>query len=48
MISFEVSGIAELKTWIMQWGEMVEVLEPDWLKDDICEYARRVLAIYGE
>jgi len=25
------AGIAELKTWIMQWGEMVEVLEPDWL-----------------
>jgi len=48
VISFQVSGMAELKTWIMQWGEKVEVLEPDWLKADICAYARRVLAVYGE
>ncbi len=46
VISFEVCGIAELTTWIMQWGNMVEVLEPDWLKANICEYAMRVLAIY--
>nr|WP_243153071.1 hypothetical protein [Sporotomaculum syntrophicum] len=29
MISFEISGMAKMKTWIMQWGEMVEVLKPD-------------------
>jgi len=27
IISFEVCGIAELTTWIMQWGNMAEVLE---------------------
>ncbi len=46
IISFEICGIAEMKTWIVQWVDMVEVLEPDWLRDDICELARRVLAVY--
>ncbi len=35
IISFEVCGIAELTTWIMQWGNMVEVLEAYWLRTDI-------------
>ncbi|KAF1084745.1 hypothetical protein SPSYN_02531 [Sporotomaculum syntrophicum] len=46
VISFEVCGIKELTTWIIQWGNMVEVLEPDWLREDICAFARRVLAVY--
>jgi len=46
ILSFEVCGIAEMKTWIVQWGDKVEVLEPGWLKEDLCESARRVLAIY--
>lgn len=48
IISFEVCGIAEMKTWIVQWGDMVEVLEPGWLREDLCESARRMLAIYQE
>ena len=46
IMSFKVCGIAEMKTWIVQWGDMVEVLEPDWLKKDICDTARRLLSIY--
>ncbi len=46
IISFEISGIAEMITWIVQWGDMVEVLEPEWLRNDICEFARRLLAVY--
>ncbi|OPX83517.1 MAG: hypothetical protein A4E53_04602 [Pelotomaculum sp. PtaB.Bin104] len=37
-ISFEVCGITEMKTWIVQWGDMVEVLEPRWLRDEMCQW----------
>lgn len=47
VISFEICGVAEFTNWILQWGYMVEVLEPDWLRDDICACARRVLEVYG-
>lgn len=46
-MSFEACGLAKMKTWIVQWGDMVEVLEPGWLREDICEMARRILALYG-
>ncbi|OPX87343.1 MAG: hypothetical protein A4E53_02525 [Pelotomaculum sp. PtaB.Bin104] len=47
VISFEVCGITEMKTWIVQWGDMVEVLEPPWLRDEMCSMARRVLGVYS-
>lgn len=45
IISFEISGIAEMITWIGQLGDMVEVLGPGWLRDDICQFARRMLTV---
>jgi proteasome accessory factor B len=47
VLSFEACDIAEMRTWIVQWGYAVEVLEPDWLKEDICKIARRVVEIYN-
>jgi len=47
IISFEVCGLAEMKTWIMQWGDMVEGLEPEWLRKDVQKRAKRILALYG-
>ncbi len=46
IMSFEVCGVAEMKTWIVQWGDMVEVLEPDWLREDMREAASRLLELY--
>jgi len=46
ILSFETSGFTEMKTWIFQWGNAVEVLEPDWLKKEICDMAASVLKIY--
>ncbi len=46
IMSFEVCGIKEMKTWIVQWSDMVEVLEPEWLREDMREAARRLLALY--
>lgn len=46
VMSFEVCGLAEMKTWIVQWGDMVEVLEPDCLREDMRDMACRLLALY--
>ncbi len=46
IMSFEVCGIDEMKTWLVQWGDAVEVLEPGWLRKDMYDMARRVLEMY--
>jgi predicted DNA-binding transcriptional regulator YafY len=46
IMSFEICGIDEMKTWIVQWGDTVEVLEPGWLREDICGMARSLLEVY--
>lgn len=46
IISFKVCGITEMKTWIVQWGDMVEVLEPDWLREGMRKMAERIFNIY--
>lgn len=46
ILSFEICGINEMKTWLVQWGDAVEVLEPGWLREDICDMARRILEVY--
>jgi proteasome accessory factor B len=35
-----------MRTWIFQWGDAVEVLEPGRLREDICEMARKMLKFY--
>jgi len=46
IMSFEVCGIDEMKTWLVQWGDTVEVLDPDWLREDMCEMANSILQLY--
>lgn len=46
VVSFEVCGINEMKTWIVQWGDAVEVLEPGWLREDMCQMAENILMVY--
>lgn len=46
IISYSVCGIEEMKTWLIQWGNNVEVLEPGWLREDMCEFAEDVLNLY--
>ncbi|MDD2421599.1 MAG: WYL domain-containing protein [Heliobacteriaceae bacterium] len=48
VISFAVSGIKEMKTWIIQWADTVEVLEPAWLREDMCKMAESILNRYRE
>jgi proteasome accessory factor B len=46
IMSFEVCGIDEMKTWLIPWGDTVEVLEPGWLRKDMYDMAGRVLEMY--
>jgi predicted DNA-binding transcriptional regulator YafY len=41
-----VSGMIEIRLWILQWGSDVEVLSPPELRDDVTDTLRRALARY--
>jgi predicted DNA-binding transcriptional regulator YafY len=46
IISLEVCGLIELKSWLLQWGKDVEVLEPAHLRKQLLESAREIAQIY--
>jgi predicted DNA-binding transcriptional regulator YafY len=43
---FRVDGLSEIKTWVMGFGENVEVLEPFELKKDISRTLEKTLLLY--
>lgn len=45
-VKFKVCGLIEIKSWILQWGEQVEVVEPSWLRDDIKKIALGIAGKY--
>jgi predicted DNA-binding transcriptional regulator YafY len=42
-----VSGVLEIRLWILSWGDDVEVLEPADLRDQVREILHRAAARYG-
>jgi proteasome accessory factor B len=42
-----VSGTIEIRLWILSWGDDVEVLAPESLRDDVAATHRRALERYG-
>lgn len=46
IVAFNVCGIEEMKTWIVQWGDAAEVLSPDWLRDEMRQMAERIANLY--
>lgn len=46
VIRFEVCGLLEMRSWIMQWGSQVEVLEPLDLRKQIREMAENIIKTY--
>ena len=46
ILEFEVCGLVEMQSWIMQWGTEVEVLEPAFLRTEIKKTAQRIAEIY--
>lgn len=43
----ELAKELEFRSWIMSWGALAEVLEPEWLREEIRKQAEAVLSIYG-
>lgn len=41
-----VSGLREIRIWILGWGADAEVLEPTELRDDVAQELRRAAALY--
>ncbi len=37
----------EFLSWVLSWGERVEVLEPESLRGEICDIATAILSVYG-
>ena len=48
LMTLKVSQSPELLGWILRWGEYVEVLEPEELRQDVIESARAMLDVYGD
>ena len=47
-LTMQVSGMTELKTWLLGWGDQVEVLEPASLRDEGgAEHARAAARYAG-
>lgn len=47
VLQFEVCGLIEMQSWIMQWGNQVEVLEPAALRKRVRDQASSIVALYG-
>lgn len=45
--STTVSGIVEIRLWILEWADDVEVLAPDELREDVAARLRRAAAQYA-
>jgi len=48
ILEIEVAGSEEIQRWIMTWGAMAEVLEPESLRDDIRAQAEAILGTYKQ
>ena len=46
VMEFQVCGLIEMHSWILQWGKQVEVLEPMALREQIQKAAQDILAVY--
>ena len=46
IMTLRVSNTVDLYSWILRWGEKVEVLEPKELRQEIAETARLMLGVY--
>ena len=45
-VIFTVGGAQEMVPWLLGWGAHVKVLEPEWLRNEVVESARKILQGY--
>lgn len=48
ILGFEVCGLVEMQSWILQWGSQVEVLEPLELRKEILQTAQSIVKQYSQ
>ncbi|MCL4441209.1 MAG: WYL domain-containing protein [Firmicutes bacterium] len=48
VLSFKICGLAEFRTWVIQWGSVAEVLEPKALREEMRSMAMAVAGLYRE
>ena len=48
IMTLRVTNTVDLHSWILGWGEKVEVLEPEGLREEITETARAMLDVYQQ
>ncbi len=46
-ITFQVTGAQEMVSWLLSWGDQIEVLEPKWLREKVAEKAASICSLYG-
>lgn len=47
LVEYEVCGLIEMQSWLMQWGEDAEVISPEKLRLGIRKTAEKILAKYN-
>jgi len=47
LMSFETGGFFGLKRWVISWGADAEVLEPEWLREDMKKEVAAMAEIYS-
>lgn len=47
IVSYCTSGVYEFLAWIMQWGDLVEILEPEELRQDMKKRLGKALKMYS-
>ena len=46
-ITFQVASAGEMIPWLMTWGPTVEVLEPQWMRNEVANNARAIAEMYA-
>ncbi|NLJ73286.1 MAG: WYL domain-containing protein [Syntrophomonadaceae bacterium] len=46
IIGLEVCGLIELKSWLLQWGNEVMILEPKYLGEELAIMAQEIVKLY--
>ena len=45
-ISFETTQREELKHWLLQWGRHIELIEPEWMREELADIGEYFLKTY--
>ena len=47
-VTFKITGAGEMIPWLMSWGQAVQVLEPQWLKEQLLKNLKNMINMYDD